>query len=57
MKSLHDYIAEVESKDEVVPNNAPPVRKPLKTKKKSNPYYEPNHAMSHDAESNGGRPK
>ena len=52
MKSLHDYIAEVTAKDKAVPTKAQP-----KPKKKSNPYNDTNHAMSHDAEKNVGSKK
>jgi hypothetical protein len=49
MKSLHDYIAEVTAKDKAVPTKAQP-----KSKKKSNPYNDANHAMSHDEEKRSG---
>ena len=50
MKSLYDYIAEVTAKDKAVPIKVQP-----KSKKKSNPYNDPNHAMSHDEEKHGGK--
>jgi hypothetical protein len=56
MKSLHDYIAEVTAKTKAVPKVAP-AKVRLNTKKKSNPYHDPNHAMSHDEEANGGSHK
>ena len=49
MKSLHDYIAEVTAKDKAVPTKAQ-----SKSKKKSNPYNDTNHAMSHDEEKRSG---